>query len=170
MEEVPVEDLEKFLDYLQNAFDGIDQKMRRKMEGALFGNSWKNTIQEIDPMIEEVDPYRHECKYGVVAFAKSSAKKSFDFAYCLFKMDIKIKPWRIEWIKKEKSLLFGLFKWETVEPIKCKAESVRGKNMKKITNFFRYKALEEFCQQGVIDRVNEVASLENATDDIDNVN
>ena len=60
MEEVPVEDLEKFLDYLQNAFDGIDQKMRRKMEGALFGNSWKNTIQEIDPMIEEVDPYRHE--------------------------------------------------------------------------------------------------------------
>lgn len=92
------------------------------------------------------DMYRS--RYGMVVLAKSGDK--IGCMYVLYKMDFKIA------VSKEKSLLWGLFKWTVSDPNNI-ASVV---NDASFHNFFRKKAIEEFYKEGIIDSINYVSKLE----------
>ena len=99
----------------------------------------------------------------MVAFGKSKDGKFVDCMYCLYKLDFKVAPERIV-TTKQHSVLFGLIKWETVH--ERVQERVLGvKSLKRIKNFFRFKALEGFYNEGLIDQINVVPSIEDVADE-----
>ena len=99
----------------------------------------------------------------MIAFGKSKDGKFVDCMYCLYKLDFKVAPERII-TTKQHSVLWGLVKWESVE--ERVQERVLGvKSLKRIKNFFRFKALEGFYKEGLIDRINVVPSIEDVADD-----
>ena len=100
----------------------------------------------------------------MVAFGKSADRKFIDCMYVLYKMDFKIAPQEIV-TKKNHSVLFGLVKWQTTE--REYVERTLGvKSIKQLQNFFRVKALQRFYNEGLIDSINYVPSIEDIdTDD-----
>ena len=104
-------------------------------------------------------------RYGIVAFGKSADRKYIDCMYVLYKVDFKIAPKEIV-TKKKHSALWGLVTWQTTE--REYVERTLGiKSIKHIQNFFRIKALQRFYNEGLIDSINYVPSIEDIdTDDI----
>ena len=102
----------------------------------------------------------------MIAFGKSKDGKFVDCMYCLYKLDFKVAPERIV-TTKEKSILWGLKKWQTVEEEE-RERALGVVSLKRIKNFFRFKALQGFYNEGLIDEINVVPSiedvLENETD------
>lgn len=105
-------------------------------------------------------------RYGMVALGRSEDNKLEDCMYVMFKIDFKLAP--KEWlIKNKRSTLFGLCSWTTRKVVKAE-RSIGTKTIKNLQNFFRLKALEEFQREGLINSINYVQSLEDATDSIEN--
>ena len=102
-------------------------------------------------------------RYGIVAFGKSADRKYIDCMYVLYKIDFKIAPQEI--VTKKNHSVFGLFKWQTVET-KVLERTLGTKSIKQLQNFFRVKALQRFYNEGLIDSINYVPSIEDIdTDD-----
>lgn len=157
---IPVENIRGFLDHLKDAYEGIDEVMRKKMEGIEWGSEWSHKIMEFKKPEAENES---GAKYGMVVFVKSKDRKFVDCMYCLYKLDFKVAPEKII-TTKEHSVLWGLVKWETVEE-KVQERVLGVKSLKRIRNFFRFKALEGFYEEGLIDRINVVPSLEDVVDE-----
>ena len=159
-EGIAIDSIQSFLDHLQEAYEGIDEQMRKKMNGIAWGSKWAHKIMEFKYNGSSPDS---GARYGMIAFCKSNDGKFVDCMYCLYKLDFKVAPERII-TKKEHSVLWGLIKWETVEE-RVQKRVLGVKSMKRIKNFFRFKALEGFYKEGLIDRINVVPSIEDVTDD-----
>ena len=154
---IAIEDIKSFLDYLQGTYEGIDEKTRKKMEGILLSVEWAHKVVE----------FKYNCKssgygarYGMIAFGKSRDGKFVDCMYCIYKLDFKVAP-RI--ITTQPSL-WGLLTGQTVEEQE-KKRSLDFKSLKRIQNFFRFKALEGFYKEGLIDKINVVPCIVDTTND-----
>ena len=157
---IPIENIHGFLDHLGDTYEGIDKEIRKKMDGIQWASEWSYNIMEFKYNAAS-DSYG---QYGMIAFGKSEDGKFVDCMYCLYKLDFKVAPEKIN-TKKDHSVLWGLVKWQTVK------EGVKGtvlgvKLLKRIKNFFRYQALEGFYRQGLIDQINVVPSIEDVVDEI----
>ena len=151
---IPVDNIDDFLDHLQDAYDGIDEEMRKKMKLIQWVSEWSYKVVEFK--YNGADD--SGAKYGMLAFGKSKDRKFVDCMYCLYKLDLKVAPEKIVTIK-EHSILWGLIKWETAEE-EVKERVLGVKSLTRIKNFFRYKALEGFYHEGLIDQINVVPSIE----------
>ena len=139
---------------------GIPKEMRKKLNGIKWTGKWSHKIYEFKYNKGDTSGAR----YGMVAFGKSADRKFIDCMYVLYKMDFKIAPQEIV-KKKNHSVLFGLVKWQTTE--REYVERTLGvKSIKQLQNFFRVKALQRFYNEGLIDSINYVPSIEDIdTDD-----
>lgn len=156
---IPIENIHGFLDHLKEAYEGIDEGMRKKMNGIQWASEWSYKVVEF----KYNAAHDSGARYGMIAFGKSKDGKFVDCMYCLYKLDFKVAPERIV-TKKEHSVLWGLFKWETVEE-KVQERVLGVKSLKRIKNFFRFKALEGFYHEGLIDQINVVPSIEDVIDE-----
>lgn len=160
---IPLENLDKYLDHMQKAYEGIDHKTRLKMEGILFTDeSWDYKLVEWKFNKAE----NSGARYGMMAFGRSPDLKYVDSMYVLYKMDFKIAPKDFVTIKED-SWLFGLFSWTTISSEKVE-QSLGSNSIKKLQNFFRLKALEGFYKEGLIETINYVDSLDQLPDSIEN--
>ena len=156
---IAIESIQSFLDHLQDAYEGIDEEMRKKMNGIEWAGEWAYKVMEFKYNASGDSSAR----YGMIAFGKSKDGKFVDCMYCLYKLDFKVAPERIITTKHHSSL-WGLIKWQTVE--EKEEERVLGvKPVKRIQNFFRFKALEGFYKEGLIDQINVMPSIEDLADD-----
>lgn len=156
---VAIADIHGFLDHLHDAYEGIDDEMRKKMNGIKWTSEWSYKVVEF----KYNSASDSGARYGMIAFGKSPDGKFVDCMYCLYKLDFKVAPERIV-TTKQHSALFGLFKWETTEE-KVQERVLGVKSLKSIKNFFRYKALEGFYNEGLIDQINVVQSIEDVVDE-----
>lgn len=105
-------------------------------------------------------------RYGMIALGRSEDNKLVECMYVMFKIDFKLAP--KEWvIKNKRSALFGSCSWTTRKVVK-EERSIGTETIKNLQNFFRLKALEEFQRERLINSINYVQSLEDATDSIEN--
>ena len=156
---IAIESIQSFLDHLQDAYEGIDEEMRKKMNGIEWASEWAYKVMEF----KYNSSSDSSARYGMIAFGKSKDGKFVDCMYCLYKLDFKVAPERII-TKKEHSVLWGLVKWESVEE-RVQKRVLGVKSLKRIQNFFRFKALEGFYKEGLIDQINVVPSIEDLAED-----
>lgn len=95
-----------------------------------------------------------EFRYGMIAFGHSPDGSEVDCMYIIYKMNFKIAP-REE--QRQRSILWGLISWTSTTQTPRHLES---SFLKEFKNYFRLKALQGFCNEGYIDRINYVSSLE----------
>ena len=129
------------------------------MNGIKWAGQWSYKIYEFKYNKTDTSGAR----YGMVAFGKSPDKKSIDCMYVLYKMDFKIAP-KIIVTKKNHSVLWGLKKWQTTET-RVVERTLGIKSIKLLQNFFRVKALQRFYNEGLIDSINYVGSIEDIDTD-----
>ena len=143
------------------SISGIDKELREKLNGIKWNDHWSHKIYEFKYKKGAASGAR----YGMLAFAKSTNRKFIDLSYVLYKMDFKIAPQEIV-TKNSHSALWGLVTWQTTE--REYVERTLGiKFIKQIKNFFMVKALQRFYNEGLIDRINYVPSIEEIdTDDM----
>lgn len=153
---IPVEEIAEYLNYMENSYEGIDSDMRKKMDGIKFAGTWENKIVEWKYNAEESSGAR----YGMLAFGKSSDKKYIDCMYLLYKIDFNLAP--TERVTTD-SMYNGLMAWTTTTVHK-ESRKLGIDNIKQLQNFFRLKALNGFYNEGVIDRINYVRSIEDIPD------
>lgn len=154
--QIPVEEIAEYLNYMENSYEGIDSDMRKKMDGIKFAGTWENKIVEWKYNAEESSGAR----YGMLAFGKSSDKKYIDCMYLLYKIDFNLAP--TERVTTD-SMYNGLMAWTTTTVHK-ESRKLGIDNIKQLQNFFRLKALNGFYNEGVIDRINYVRSIEDIPD------
>lgn len=155
---IAIDDIKEFLDHMRDAYEGIDDSLRKKMDGIKWSAEWSFKVMEFKYNKNDDSGAR----YGMVAFGKSADKKSVDCMYVLYKMNFKVAPQEIVTVK-DHSLLWGLVKWQTSET-KLVERTLGVKSIKLLQNFFRVKALQGFYQEGLIDTINYVPSIENVPD------
>ena len=129
------------------------------MDGIKFDDdSWSYKIVEVDLKPDEKSTIR----YGMIGFGKSPDQKHVACMYVMFGSHFEFAPHvRIE--SKERSILWGLWKKTTSERVETQVTLSEG-TIRRLKNFFRFKALEGFMKEGVIDKINFVHSLD-AIDD-----
>lgn len=153
---VSIEQIPAFLSHLKETYDGIGEKEKRKMEGVLFSKGgWEHRL--IEWKINS-GTANSGASYGMIAFGRSADGKEVDCMYILYKMNFKIKPRKIV-TQKEHALLFGLIQWTTDRKEK-EEDAFRLNSIKMIKNFFRLKALQGFYNEGMIDKINYVKSID----------
>lgn len=147
--------LKGYLDHMQASYEGIDDAVRKKMDGVLFTDkSWEYQIIEWN--FKKADD--SGAKYGMIAFGISKDHQHVDCMYVLYKMDFKIAPQKIV-TKTRDVFLYGLFS-TSKEEVEYKERTLGLKSIQAMQNFFRAKALQGFYEQGLIESINYVSSLE----------
>lgn len=128
---------------------GIDNTVRKKMELIKFSESWQDKIMEW-----KFNKGETGARYGMMAFGKSADGKEIDCMYILYKMDFKVAP-KVTVTTKDKSILLGLFEWSITDE-KTESSLLGSESKKRFQNYFRLKAMEGFCSEGVIEKVGYV--------------
>ena len=128
--------------------------MRKKLNGINWTGKWAHKIYEFKYNKGATSGAR----YGMVAFGKSADRRFIDCMYVLYKIDFKIAP-QIIVTKKKHSKWWGLRKW-TTKSTEVVERTLGMKSIKQIQNFFRVKALQRFYNEGLIDSINYVTSIE----------
>ena len=96
--------------------------------------------------------------YAIMAFGRSNDKQSIDYIHALYRLDFKVAPKIIE-RRKENSILWGLYNWESIEY--RKEEYTLGmKAVSQLRSYVRYKVMEGFYNEGFIDTLNKVNEIE----------
>lgn len=156
---IPIDNIRGFLDHLEDAYEGIDEEMRKKMNGIQWASEWSHKVMEFKYNAASDS----DAQYGMIAFGKSEDGKFVDCMYCLYKLDFKVASEKTI-TTKEHSVLWGLFKWQTVKE-GVKEAMIGVKLLKRIKNFFRFKALRGFYDEGLIDQMNVVPSIEDVVEE-----
>ncbi|XP_052765143.1 uncharacterized protein LOC128206600 isoform X2 [Mya arenaria] len=152
---IAMDRLPAYLDHMQDAYEGIDDQVRKKMNGILFTtDSWEYQIVEWK-FNKGADS---GARYGMMAFGLSPDGKFVDCMYVMYMMDFKVAPKRIVTEKKH-TALWGIINW-TTESVSYEERNLGAVSIKKLQNFFRLKAMQGFLQNGVIDRINYVTDLD----------
>lgn len=156
---IPIDNIRGFLYHLKDAYEGIDEEMREKMNGIQWAKEWSHKIMEFKYNAANDSGAR----YGMIAFGKSEDGQFVDCMYCLYKLDFKLASEKTI-TTKEHSVLWGLLKWQTVKEV-VKEAMIDVELLKRIKNFFRFKALRGFYDEGLIDQMNVVPSIEDVVDE-----
>ncbi|KAH3707717.1 uncharacterized protein LOC127858444 [Dreissena polymorpha] len=152
--------INEYLDHLQEAYEGIDEQTRKKMNGVLFSEgTWEYKMMEWKFNKGETS----NARYGMIAFGRSPDGQFVDCMYVMYRMDFKIAPKKIV-NNEEHSLLWGLITWTTSSE-KNEERSLGLRTIEQLKNFFRCKAMEGFRDNGVIETINYVKSIEDAAND-----
>lgn len=156
---IPIEQIDGYLDHMKDAYEGIDDEMRKKMNAIKWSGNWDYKIFEFK--------YNNQAdsgaRYGMIAFGKSPDNKFVDCMFAMHKLDFKIAPERI--VREEShSTFWGIKKWTTTW-IEVRERALGKESLKVIKNYFRQKALEAFSNEGLIDRINYVSSIDEIPDD-----
>jgi hypothetical protein len=129
---------------------GITETDRNKWNGIHFAEKWTSKIVEWKFNADTADESGVQgARYGIIAFAKSPDGKYVDCNLAIYKLDFRVAP---KLLLKENSILWGLYVWSTVEKHEID-RSISKDEIAKFQNFFRYKALNEFKKEGIIDRI-----------------
>lgn len=132
-------------------YEGITEKDRRKWDGIKFSDgTWLSKIIEWKFNNDEANPTGvHGARYGIVVFAKSLDLKYVHCMLTIYKLDFKMAP---KLLSNSHSILWGLYKWSTLDKLDI-YQSITKDEIERFQNFFRYKALNEFKKEGIIDRI-----------------
>ena len=103
-------------------------------------------------------------RYGMIGFGKSPDKTTVACMYVMFWAKFEFAN-DIEYHQDTRSILWGLGKWTKTTKTE-KAKVINEGMIRQLKNFFRFKALEGFMKEGIIDRINYVPTI----DDIDDIN
>lgn len=141
------EDLKDFLNYLENAYEGVTTKVRRKMEGIVFSETLKDEIVENTFVAGGTS----KAQYSLAAFGRSSDGMFLDCIYIVYEAEFELAPEEIETLK-EHSMLCGLFNWVKYSTEEKKRNFGIETN-KRFENYFRLKVLEELKHRNEIDSV-----------------
>lgn len=160
---IRIRELPKFLDHMVGTYEGIDAKMRQKMNGILLTTEWSHKLFEFNIKDTETSG----AHYGIVAFGKSADGQKVDCIYTLYKMEFEIAP-EEQYITQDHSYLWGLINWQTTD-LKIVERRLGMKTLNKLRNFLHYKAMNAFYKEGYIDSINYVDSIEEATDTVDEI-
>ena len=139
-------------------FVEIDHATRRKMDGALFSEeTWSHKLFNWTVGVNENNSAAY---YGMIAFGISPDGKYFDAMHVVYRIDFKLLPRQIITQNKHSILhVFGLVSWTTtsehMQPAKISTHTV-----KLLENFFRFKAMEGFYKEGIIDSINYVNQID----------
>lgn len=150
---IPVDQINGYLDHLQDAYEGIDDEMRKHMDAIDWTEEWTSKIFEF----KYNDKHEKGVRFGMITFGKSPDNKMVDCIVSLYKMDFKIAPNITEKMTNH-SALFGLIRWETRET-EVVQRTFSTETMKSLENFFRVKTLEGLQKEGVIDTIADVVSV-----------
>lgn len=132
-------------------FVGIDDGVKDRLKLVMHGmGTYSNKLVEFNYNTNALSEYR----YGMIAFGHSPDGTEVDCMYVIYKMNFKIAP-KIE--DDPKSILWGLYNWNTTKETPRYLELSR---IKEFQNYFRLKALQGFYNEGYIESVNYVRSLE----------
>lgn len=101
-------------------------------------------------------------RYGMLAFGKSSDEKYIDCMYLLYKIDFNLAP--TERVTTDYSFMYNVLMAWTTTTVHKESRKLGIDNIKQLQNFFRLKALNGFYNEGVIDRINYVRSIEDIPD------
>lgn len=140
-----------FIQYLQEVYEGINDDAKKRLRGALFSRGTTvNNFVDFKACKKDSSSFG----YGMIAFGYSPDGQEVDCKIILYKMNFK-KAVKLE--IKEHSKLFGFMKWTTTEETSYDLE---GDQIKAFQNYFRLKALQGFYNEGFIDSINYVSSIE----------
>lgn len=156
---IPEESISKFLDNMHKSYKGIDKDLRKKMDGILYSHgTWENKLVEWKYNADA----NSGARYGMLAFGRSKDTKYIDCIYLLYKMDFKLAS--TDTVPTDhKSMFQRLLAWTTTADHKAN-KKLDIATIKRLQNFFRLKALNGFCNEGVIDRINYVKSIDDIPD------
>lgn len=108
-------------------------------------------------------------RYAIVAIGKSADQEYYDFAYALYKLDFEVAPKQVVSVHlRSSSYLWGLYSWTTATVSTSSEEERRTYNteeIKSFKNYFRLKAMEALCEEGLCDRINYARSLDEIPED-----
>ncbi|XP_061166041.1 uncharacterized protein LOC133174966 [Saccostrea echinata] len=156
---IPIKKLSDFLDHLLDTYrdSGITEADRHKWNGVNYAEEWTTKIVEWKFNADSADSSGVQgARFGIVGFAKSADGKYVDCMLAIYKLDFRLSP---KLVIKENAILWGLYVWSTVDKEEID-RSISREEIAKFQNFFRYKALNEFKKEGVIDQISYTDRLE----------
>ncbi|XP_062604602.1 uncharacterized protein LOC134266367 [Saccostrea cucullata] len=156
---IPMAKLQDFLDHLLKTYgdSGITAADRNKWNGVHFAEEWTSKIIEWKFNADTADSTGVQgARFGIVGFAKSADGEYVDCMLAIYKLDFRLAP---QIVMKDNSILWGLYVWSTYQKFEID-RSISREEIAKFQNFFRYKALNEFKKEGVIDRISYTDRLE----------
>ncbi|KAH3795179.1 hypothetical protein DPMN_148727 [Dreissena polymorpha] len=156
---IPISDLPKFLDHLHDAYEGIDEGTRKKMNSVFFAKGgWEHKLMEWK-MVKGDDAV---ARYGMIAFGRSPDKEFVDCMFVIYKLDFKIAP-KVIVTENKHSMFFDFIKW-TIHTQETEEQTLGVRTIKAFQNFVRSKALKGFVEEGLIEQINYVGSLDEIPD------
>ncbi|XP_052223982.1 uncharacterized protein LOC127839637 [Dreissena polymorpha] len=191
---IPISDLPKFLDHLHDAYEGIDEGTRKKMNSVFFAKGgWEHKLMEWK-MVKGDDAV---ARYGMIAFGRSPDKEFVDCMFVIYKLDFKVlcihvlsiilprhvtcflytKKKNYCWLlprytniapkvivtENKHSMFFDFIKW-TIHTQETEEQTLGVRTIKAFQNFVRSKALKGFVEEGLIEQINYVGSLDEIPD------
>lgn len=128
------------------------------MEVIKWAEGWSDKIYEFS--------YRKtgstKARYCMMAIGKYGRK--VDWAHALFDIDLEVEPEQSS-TKKDHSLLFGLFNWQTTET-SVEERALDANTISQLQNFLRVKALEGFRDHGLLENINYMVDDSNVTPEV----
>lgn len=148
---IPKSDIPGFVNQMAATVQGIDDNLKERMKFIMYSRgNYSDKLVEFKYNTNALSEFR----YGMIAFGHSPDGSEVDCMYIIYKMNFKIAP-REE--QRQRSILWGLISWTSTTQTPRHLES---SFLKEFKNYFRLKALQGFCNEGYIDRINYVSSLE----------
>lgn len=132
-------------------YEGISEEDRLKWESAKFSED-TSAFKVVDLIFNNEKPNPtgvHRARYGIIAFARSPDLKYVHCILTIYKLDFKLAP---TLLSKTHSILWGLYKWSSLDKTEVD-RSLTKDEIGRFQNFFRYKALNEFKKEGIIDSI-----------------
>lgn len=152
---IPKSDIPGFVNQMAATVQGIDDNLKERMKFIMYSRgNYSDKLVEFKYNTNALSEFR----YGMIAFGHSPDGSEVDCMYIIYKMNFKIAP-REE--QRQRSILWGLISWTSTTQTPRHLES---SFLKEFKNYFRLKALQGFCNEGYIDRINYVSSLEDVTE------
>lgn len=155
---VLMESIPGYLQHLKETYDGIDAKTLQKLEAIKYGKQYQNQLFDFVYNPKGVS----KCCYGMIGFKKHD--NEVDFMYCSYNILYDIPTHVYTQEKRKGSYLFGLITYDEIVDVRHD-NSINTKNVNELKNFFRYKALKGFYQEGLIDHICDVPFDQVPTED-----
>jgi len=146
---VPMEKIDGYLEHLKDSYDGIDENTLKKLKAVKYGNEFHNKIFDFAVSVKEVS----KCSYGMLGFKKHG--NEVDFMYCVYNISYDIPERVLKEETRKVSWFWGLLSYDAIVKREV-SNQLSIQDVNELKNFFRYKALHGFYQEGLIDSICDV--------------
>lgn len=152
---IPKTEILDFVNHMSETLQGIDDSLKDRMKTIMYSRgNYSDKLVEFKYNTGALSEFR----YGMIAFGHSPDGSEVDCMYIIYRMNFKIAPKEEQ---RPRSLLWGLISWTSTTKTPRHLEACF---LKEFKNYFRLKALQGFCNEGYIERINYVKSLEDIAD------